>query len=86
MVENITIDNPKHGHAYKGWVDNYPSPNNRPGEYNLILRTTNQRGEQVIIKEWHLKADTSHNCPRKFEFQFTWKSEYRNAEFANMRT
>lgn len=76
MVENLTIEHPANGHLYKGYVDNYSSPNNRPGDFDLILRTRNQKGEQVIIREWHVSTDTSSSCPRKFEFEFTWQSDY----------
>lgn len=37
------------GHTYEGHVDNYTSPNTRPCDYRLILRSMNDLGEDQIV-------------------------------------
>ena len=74
MVENITIEKPQAGHTYEGYVDNYASPNTRAGEYSLILRSKNDLGEEKIVHQWHMQANTGSSCPREFHFSFTWPS------------
>ena len=77
MIENIVIDKPKQGYTYKGLVDNFQSPHRRPGCYEVLLTTTNEIGDAVLINKWTVHRNESEDCPREFRFWFTWDENYR---------